>query len=123
MNNYDLYFKFVTISSLNPFDAYLELKNFKKEYKQTDFYKKTKMSINRAYKMFLTTVPIQLAAKITELTDVSTLSTKISDVLNSVDEDAINNVFDKFVNAFDINKLQDEKGDLKILLNQLKNLN
>ena len=122
MNNYDLYLKFIEISSLNPFDAYIQLKDLQKAYKKSEFYKQTKLSIKKAYSLFLKMMPVQLVAKLHELTDIDRLGIKISDLLNSIDEDAINNVFDKFVNMFDINKLQEEKGDLKILLNQFKDL-
>lgn len=122
MNNYDLYLKFIEISSLNPFDAYIQLKDLQKTYKKSEFYKQTKFSIKKAYALFLKMMPVQLVAKLHELTDTDRLGIKISDLLNSIDEDAINNVFDKFVNMFDINRLQEEKGDLKILLNQFKDL-
>ena len=122
MNNYDLYLKFIEISSLNPFDAYIQLKDLQKTYKKSEFYKQTKLSIKKAYALFLKMIPVQLVVKLHELTDTDRLGIKISDLLNSIDEDAINNVFDKFVNMFDINKLQEEKGDLKVLLNQFKDL-
>ena len=122
MNNCDLYLKFIEISSLNPLDAYIALKDLQKDYKKSEFYKKTKLSLKKTYAMFLRTVPVQLAAKLIDFVDTDKLGMKISDLLNSIDEDAIDNVFDKFVNAFDMNKLQEEKGDLKLLLNQFKNL-
>ena len=122
MSNQELYLKFIEIASLNPFDAYLQLKAFNKTYKKSTFYKQTKISINKAYKLFLNMTPVKLIATLQDLTDADRLGLKISDVLNSIDEDAINNVFERFVNVFDINKLQDEKGDLKILLNQIKDL-
>ena len=122
MTNYELYMKFVEISSQNPFDTYLTLKSFNKDYKQTEFYKTTKLSLKKAYQIFLKAVPMQAIVRLIELTNVDNLALKISDLLNSIDEDSVNNLVDKFTTVFDINKLQEEKGDLKILLNQLKDL-
>jgi hypothetical protein len=122
MNNSELYLKFIEIASYNPFDAYIKLKEFKKEYKKSEFYKATRMSWRRAYKLFLQMMPSQLLAKLKEFTDVDMLATKLTDLINSVDEDAINGFFEKLTNIFNLEKLQDEKGDLKILLNQVKDL-
>jgi hypothetical protein len=122
MNNHDLYLKFIEIASYNPFDAYVELKKFKKDYKKSEFYKETRLRIDKAYKMFLGAMPGQLLAKIKEFTDTESLVTKIEDLINGIDEDAINGLFEKLSNVFNIDKLQDEKGDLKILLNQIKDL-
>ena len=66
--------------------------------------------------------PIQVIGKIHELTDVDALSQKITDVINGIDEEAINSFVNKITNVFDIEKLQDEKGELKLLLNQVKDL-
>ena len=122
MDNRELYLKFIEIASYNPFDAYIELKAFKKQYKKSQFYKKTWMPIQSAYKMFLQMMPHQVLAKIKDLTDIESLTTKIEEVINGIDEDAINRFIDKLSNVFNIDKLQDEKGDLKILLNQIKDL-
>lgn len=122
MNNYDLYLKFIEIASYNPFDAYVELKKFKKEYKKSEFYKETGLRIDKAYKMFLGAIPGQLLAKIKEFTDVESLAAKLTDVINNIDEDTVNNLFTKLTSSFNLEQLQDEKGDLKILLNQIKDL-
>ena len=122
MTNYELYLKFVEIASNNTFDAYIKLKQLKKEYKKSEFYKATKMPLFAAYKMFLQNFATTSLLKIKDLTDTDTIAAKITDIINSIDEDAINRLIDRLSNVFDINKLQDEKGDLKILLNQIKNL-
>jgi ribosome-associated toxin RatA of RatAB toxin-antitoxin module len=72
--------------------------------------------------MFLGAMPGQLLAKIKEFTDTESLITKIEDLINGIDEDAINGLFEKLSNVFNIDKLQDEKGELKLLLNQTKDL-
>lgn len=122
MNNHDLYLKFIEIASYNPFDAYAQLKAFNKDYKKSDFYKASKMPIHKAYKLFLEMLPSQLYFKISTFTDVESLAAKLTDVINGIDEEAISKLLDRLTNIFNIDKLQDEKGDLKILLNQVKDL-
>lgn len=122
MTNYELYLHFVEIMSHNVFDAYIKLKQFKKEYKKSIFYKTTKMPLFAAYNMFKQNFMTDLMTKIRDLTDTETLAMKLTDVINSIDEDSINNLINKLSNVFDMEKLQDEKGDLKILLNQIKDL-
>ena len=122
MNNYDLYLKFIDIASHNTFDAYIALKEFKKEYKKSEFYKKTHMPISCAYKMFLQQLPGKLFFKLQELTDIESLSTKLTEVINGIDEDTVNNLIDKLTSVFNMEQLQDEKGELKLALNNLKDL-
>jgi hypothetical protein len=122
MNNYDLYLKFIEIAAMNSFDSYIALKQFKKEYKKSEFYKQTHMPISVAYKMFLQQLPGQLFFKLQELTDVHSWAAKLTEVLNNIDEDAINNLIDKFTSMINMEALQDEKGELKIALNNLKDL-
>ena len=87
MNNYELYLKFIEIASQNPFDAYTQLKVLNKEYKQSEFYKANKMSIDKAYKMFLNMLPGQLYFKISSLTDVDKWAAKITEAINGIDEE------------------------------------
>ena len=110
------------IASHNPFDAYTQLKAFRKQYKQSEFYKANKISLQSAYKMFLTMLPGQLYSKIDNFTDVEKWAAKITAVINGIDEDAINGLMNRLTNTFNLDELQDEKGDLKILLNQIKDL-
>ena len=122
MDNRELYLKFIEVASYNPFDAYVQLKAYNKEYKKSDFYKQTKMPLLKAYKMFLTMLPSQLYFKLSELTDTEMLAAKITSLIDSIDENSVDNLLNKITNIFNIEKLQDEKGDLKILLNQVKDL-
>ena len=122
MTNYELYLEFIKIASSNPFDAYMQLKELNKKYKKSQFYKATKMRINKAYQMFLQMSPVQLVEKIKDFANVETWSDKITELINGIDEEAINKLVDRLTSVFDIEKLQDEKGDLKILLNQVKDL-
>ena len=122
MTNYELYLKFIEIASHNPLDAYLELKNLRAEYKKSDFYKSTKLPLQTAYKLCVQGSLTQIAAKLSTFGDVDAISRRITDVINGIDEDAINNLVEKLMSVFDVSKLQEEKGDLKVLLNQFKDL-
>lgn len=121
MNNTELYDKFYRISLLNVFDAVIELKKFKKEYKKSDFYKATKISLLKAYDIFNKSILNELSSLIRELSDSSRLSSKLTEVLNDIDSETIQDLFDKIINVFNINELNEHKGELTGLLNQLKN--
>lgn len=121
MNNIELYDKFYKISLLNVFDAVIELKKFKKEYKKSDFYKATKISLLKAYDIFNKSVLNELSSLIRELSDSSRLSSKLTEVLNDIDSETIQDLFDKIINVFNIDELNEHKGELTGLLNQLKN--
>lgn len=121
MNNIELYDKFYKISLLNVFDAVIELKKFKKEYKKSDFYKATKISLLKAYDIFNKSILNELSSLIRELSDSSRLSSKLTEVLNDIDSETIQDLFDKIINVFNIDELNEHKGELTGLLNQLKN--
>ena len=120
MNNYDLYLKFMEIASYNIFDSYTKLKEFKKEYKQSDFYKATRMSLKKAYKLFSQTLFTQLYFKLKELTNPTTWSEKLNQLMEDINEDSLSNFMNKITQYFNLDNLTDEKGELQNLLNQLK---
>lgn len=120
MNNYELYLKFIEIASYNTFDAYCKLKEFKKEYKHSEFYRQTKMSLKQAYQMFSGSIFNQLYFKIKDLTDVSTWAIKLNQLMDEIDEDSLSRFVEKITQYFNLDNLNLEKGDLQNLINQLK---
>lgn len=49
-------FNSLTTTNNNIFDIYIELEKLKNDYKNSDFYKETKMSIIKAYEFYFSTV-------------------------------------------------------------------
>jgi hypothetical protein len=122
MNNQELYLKFIEIASCNPFDAYCKLKDFKKEYKKSDFYKATHLPLNKAYEYASKTIFVQLYTKIQEITDVSSWVAKINYFIEDLDEDTIQSLIDKISSHFNLNSLDFEKGELRNFLDEMKSL-
>lgn len=121
MDNKELYNKFYEIASLNIFDAVIELKKFKKEYKKSDFYKSTKLSLIRAYEIFNKSGINEFLYTLRTLTDTDKIINKLTDILNGIESDTIQDFFDKIVEVLNIDELNEHKGELTGLLNQLKN--
>lgn len=71
--------------SKNFFDVLLELKNFEKEYKQSDFYKITKINL----------MDLVRDARIFYLTNTQVISDKINNIVNNLDGEKIADILDK----------------------------
>ena len=122
MNNHELYLKFIEIASHNPFDAYCKLKELKKEYKKSDFYKTTHMPLYKAYEYANKHFFIQVYFKIQEVMDINSWSSKINSFLDDLDENAMQGLIEKISKTFNLDNLDFEKGELRDLLNQMKSL-
>ncbi len=69
----------------NMFDMIIAAKDFEKEYKTSDFYKETKMSLMEVIK----------DAKMFYLVDTATLKNKIQNTIDGLNIDHLNDLFDK----------------------------
>ena len=124
MSNKELLIHFMAISqNSNIFDICCELKKFKKQYKTSDFYKITKMPIDTAYKMYISTKGFMLYNKLDNWLEPEFLSDKINEVINGIDEEKLQNLMNKITQVFNLDNLDNEKGELKQLINNLKILN
>lgn len=123
MNNKELFERFSAIAQNNPFDAVVELKHFRKEYKQSEFFKATKMPLCKAYKMFTETLGLKLYFTVSKLLNVSALSDKVSEFLMGIDEEAFEHLIEVVMNKFNLNNISDETGEIKDLVEALKTLN
>ena len=71
--------------SENFFDVLLELKEFEKEYKQSTFYKTTKINL----------IDLIKDARIFYLTNTKVISNKINNIINSLDGEKIAAILDQ----------------------------
>jgi hypothetical protein len=122
MNNYELYLKLIEIASYNPLDGYCMLRNFDKEYKRSDLYKTTKMSLQNAYSYVLSSMWTQLYFKLQEVTDITSWVAKFNNFIDDLDEDKVQSLLNKITSSLNVNTLEFEKGELQNLLNQMKSL-
>ena len=124
MNNQELLIKFMTIANHNNiFDICCELKQFKKEYKTSDFYKTTKMPLNAAYKLFIETRGFMLYNKLNNWLEPEFLGDKINEIIDSISEEKLQDFMVRITQTFNLDNLDIEKGELKELINNLKILN
>ncbi len=104
-------------SSSNFFDVLLELKEFEKEYKQSDFYKKTKIDL----------MTLIQDARIFYLTNTKNISNKINKVIESLDGEKIAEILEQGGSILEANnqatlaQLQEfkELGGADIIKNQM----
>lgn len=86
-------------------DQVIEFKKFNKEYKQSDFYKQTKISLNHFIKEY----------KIHKLTNLDTLTHLVQEKINSLDLSNIQNLINNYMQS-----VQEEVIDMKDTWNELR---
>ena len=123
MNNTELFERFSQIAQSNPFDAVVELKGFRKEYRTSEFYKTTRTPLSKAYKMFVAANMAQAFNEIRDLLDVKTLGKKINNLFLEIDEDALEHLLTVVMEKFNLDGLNAETGEIKDIINSLKILN
>ena len=129
MNNALLLQKFKDIIELaNPFDQFCALKQLKKEYKHSDFYKNTKLNIYKAYELFCKTQYVGLITTLKELLTEERLSEFINGVFETVHLDVLINNMLRSINYDQLAEMiQDLIPDLDVkqleqITQQLKDL-
>lgn len=125
MNNQELVTLFRQINKLdNCFDREIALKQAKKQYKKSQFYKQTHYSIYRAYTIFslngINTLSALLNSQIvSDLArgNIAGLQAGIEQFVETFDLEVFNNLFTKIAD-----KLTSMQGDTESLKNDLQNI-
>lgn len=121
MNNIELEAQFKVISQLNnSLDAIVELKKLNKEYKKSDFYKMTKMSIYDAYKASLNFKLSKIIMRIHSFSNVEDLSLFINELINNIDEDTLNIFLEKLSNVLSMSEIEKYSKQLENSIEKLK---
>ena len=121
MNNIELEAQFKVISQLNnSLDAIVELKKLNKEYKKSDFYKITKMSIYDAYKASLNFKLSKIIMRIHSFSNVEDLSLFINELINNIDEDTLNIFLEKLSNVLSMSEIEKYSKQLGDSIEKLK---
>ena len=106
MNNQELETKIKEIIAIeNMFDMIIAAKDFEKEYKASDFYKKTKISLLEIIKN----------AKVYYAFSYNGVLDKIQSFINDLDFNKINSLLDQAGSVF-----EQENNDTMAILNELK---
>ena len=108
MNNQELELKVKEILENNNFFDMIEaVVAFEKEYKGTEFYKKTKIPLMEVIKN----------AKVWYLLQVDEVGSKIQKMIDNLDFTRINEIFDQFSTTFG-----QENEDILNIINEFKNI-
>lgn len=106
MNNQELELKIKEIINMpNMFDMIIAAQNFEKEYKQSDFYKATKMPLKEIIK----------TAKLYYTISYNNILEKIQSLINDLDFNKFNDLLDQISSTF-----EQENNDTMTILNELK---
>lgn len=107
-------------SKLNVFDRVLALQEFDKEYKKSDFYKQTKMSIKDFQQYCIMFRLHDILDTISTYADVDGLGEFFTEVLDAMDSEVINNFFGRIVDAIDPKSLAESSQVLQSQIAQLR---
>lgn len=120
MNSTELMNLFMEAQSKdNSIERFLFLHSKNKEYKKSDFYKKTKINIFKAYVMVVTDNGITLLNRVTQLSTPTKLGTFIQDTIENIESSAIEEFIDKIVEAFNVNEMLGATQEIKEQINNL----
>lgn len=121
MTNFELELKFENIFRLQDcFDSFLALKQLKKEYKKTDFYKQSHLPIEKAYSLYIKSKGIGILRFLTKLENSEEVGNLISDYIDHIDPDIIWGFFNKISEIFDPEQLKILQKQLNESYNKLK---
>ena len=106
MNNQELELKIKEIINMpNMFDMIIAAQNFEKEYKQSDFYKATKMPLKEIIK----------TAKNYSIFSYQNMIERMQSLINDLDFNKVNSLLDQFSSMF-----EQENDETMTMINELK---
>lgn len=121
MTNKELLTEFEKIQKIdNLLDKIEKLKEFNKTYKKSRFFKLTKCPLNKLQQLYIVNAAQKVITNIKEWTDKDTLAFKINDVLDGIDETAIENLFNKLSEQIDIKSLKDLQKEFSKEIEKIK---
>lgn len=121
MTNKELLEEFEKIQKIdNLLDKIEKLKEFNKVYKKSRFFKLTKCPLSKLQQLYVVNAAQKVITNIKEWTDKDTLAFKINDVLDGIDETAIENLFNKLSEQIDIKSLKDLQKEFSKEIEKIK---
>lgn len=119
MTNQELERRFAAITKQNTFDRYISLRHFKKEYKNSDFYKQTRCPLHKAYKIYLSEIQCAVLDRLNLITNKDYIIEYFKDLF---EEGKINEAIENFVNNFisqvSVEEMEDMRGQINKLLDK-----
>lgn len=121
MTNFELQLEFEKIFKLsNCFDAYIQLKQLNKLYKKSEFYKQTRLSIKRAYNLFIQDKIKQIITFLHLIRNPEQVGDLITEYIDNIDSETIGGLIDKISSMLDINNLKQLQGEVNTVFDKFK---
>ena len=121
MDNIQLTELFNSVLELdNSFDRMLKLKSSAKQYKTSQFYKATRMSIYDAYELFVKDSIATEAMHIKRFASAEFVGEYITDLLDHISPDAVENLLDQIIDSLRVNELLNESAKIGEQLKKLQ---
>ena len=89
----------------NALDRITKLREIKKQYKTSDFYKHTHMPIHKAYAAFVQDSIANAALYIKRCATAEHVAEYVTNLLDHISPDVIENLMDRIVNSLDTSEL------------------
>lgn len=121
MNNLQLKELFDSILSLpTSFDRILKLQQIKKQYRASDFFKQTHMPIYKAYELFIKDSIATELMLIKRFANADYVGEYITDTLDHIAPDTIQDFAERIVDAFNTNELLAASAEIGAQLKKLQ---
>jgi hypothetical protein len=89
----------------NPFDKFLALKDKEKEYKKSDFCKKSRLNIFKAYEWFMSNTLAETIYTANTLVHAETLGEFLTDTLDHISPDAVEDLMKRITSHLNTEEL------------------
>lgn len=107
-------------AKMNVFDRILALQEFDKEYKKTDFYKQTKMSVKELQQYCIMFRINDILDNVVTYASTEGIAQFIEEILDAIDEDTIQSFFDRIANNLDPQALANSNQALQQQIDRLR---
>lgn len=104
----------------NGFDRYLALNDLNKTYKKSEFYKKTKMNIHKAYNLFVKDGLMYSLVKFKNSIAPDKLGEYITNLLDNIQPDAIEQLTERIIGQLNLSEITTSTKELGDIVHSFK---
>ena len=113
LTNQELFSRFDTIYHMeNPFDVQMALKEFKKEYRNSEYFTATRMGLKRAYKEFIKYKVIDIIKTANTLLSGDAIIGKINYIMENINMEYLQAALNRLISTFNIKEAVNLQGEL-----------
>lgn len=121
ITNQELFEKFEEIFNLgNPFDIEMAIRDFQKDYRNSEYYNATRHNIKVAYKQFIKFKATQIIKEASAFISIPGIVAKIDTILQKVDMTILDAALDRLSGGIDVASVEKLQGDLNKSIGKLR---